>query len=161
MVYDFKEGIERKCETQMEIFSFETFLKTFNGMAFFCSYFMKSQHFIFLYRIKLMVYVYYLNLFIMHAVQHKVFENDLTKEFGPVGNRHDLDHFACSFHAIHPYLIYVIERIETGDQGRFSYEGSDKSRLDSVLIQEMDQIELKGNSIIKITCLCALKVYVI
>jgi len=105
---------------------------------------------------------YYLNLFNMHAVKHKVFFwNDLTKGFGPVGNRHDLDHFACSFHAIHPYLIYVIECIETGDQGKFSYNGSNKSCLDSALIQEMDQIELKGNSIIEITCLCALKVHVI
>ena len=74
---------------------------------------------------------------------------------------HDLDHFACSFHAIHPYLIYVIECIRIDDQGRFSYKDSDKCHLGSMLMQEMDQIELKRNSIIKIMCLCALKVYLV
>ena len=75
-----------------------------------------------------------------NAVQHKVFKNDLTKEFGSVGNRHDLDHFACSFYAIHPQLIYVIKCIRIGNQGRFSYKDSDKIRLGSMLIPEMDQI---------------------
>ena len=64
----------------------------------------------------------------------KFFKNDLTKEFGSVGNIHDLDHFACSFHVIHPYLIYVIGCIGIGDQGRFSYKDRDKSRLGSMLM---------------------------
>ena len=70
---------------------------------------------------------HYLNLFIMHAILQmryniKFFKNDLTKEFGSVRNRHDLDHFVCNFHAIHPYLIYVIECIRISDQERFSYK---------------------------------------
>ena len=51
-----------------------------------------------------------------------------------VGNRHDLKHFACSFHVINPYLIYVIECTGIGGQGRFSYKDSDKSHLNYMLI---------------------------